>query len=93
MGWRGGGEGGRGKNFWVRKTKEAKGGGERWVSLGGKNSVPMGRGERIVVITPGGGGWGVEGGERMVEEGGKGGRAGLGGGSLASRREMEESSV
>jgi 5-oxoprolinase (ATP-hydrolysing) len=33
----------------------------RQVSLGGKNSVEMKPGERIIVMTPGGGAWGKEG--------------------------------
>jgi 5-oxoprolinase (ATP-hydrolysing) len=33
----------------------------RYISLGGKNSVEMKPGERIIVMTPGGGAWGKEG--------------------------------
>jgi len=31
---------------------------ERWINLGGKNTAAMKAGERIIVCTPGGGGWG-----------------------------------
>jgi 5-oxoprolinase (ATP-hydrolysing) len=34
---------------------------DRIVSLGGKNSASMKAGERIIIHTPGGGGWGAEG--------------------------------
>jgi 5-oxoprolinase (ATP-hydrolysing) len=33
---------------------------ERTISLGGKNSAKMGRGDRVVICTPGGGGWGAK---------------------------------
>jgi 5-oxoprolinase (ATP-hydrolysing) len=36
------------------------------VSLGGKNTAEMARGERIIVMTPGGGGWGRCGGKSNV---------------------------
>ncbi|PNS17487.1 hypothetical protein CAC42_8030 [Sphaceloma murrayae] len=90
-GLEGGGEGGRGVNYWVRKVGVSKdeavdGAGEgaeeeergrvdrktgegveweyRWVNLGGKNTAHMKAGERIVVCTPGAGGWGREGEEK-----------------------------
>lgn len=62
---------------------------ERRVNLGGKNTAAMQAGERIVVMTPGGGGWGVVGGERkvvgMVDP-----ERGWRKGSLASRIETQE---
>lgn len=89
-GLNGGGEGGVGYNFWVRRVPKSKGdsGGKaitnddekpeekghgddedvdeeeheyRYISLGGKNTASMSPGERIIIITPGGGGWGKEG--------------------------------
>ncbi|KAJ5674866.1 uncharacterized protein N7477_004800, partial [Penicillium maclennaniae] len=39
-----------GQNLWVRRTQDAHG--------GGKNSAQMRSGERIIIRTPGGGGWG-----------------------------------
>ena len=67
-----------GKNIWVRRVPRSssatqdrgKGGTEetveRKINLGGKNTAAMQAGERIVVMTPGGGGWGREGGERKI---------------------------
>lgn len=37
---------------------------ERWINLGAKNSAPMKAGDRIVINTPGGGGWGQVGAEK-----------------------------
>ena len=34
---------------------------ERWVNMGPKNMVQMQAGDRCVIHTPGGGGWGVPG--------------------------------
>lgn len=51
-----GGQGQEGLNLWVTKDEET--GEERRVNLGGKNTVKVRRGDRIVVMTPGGGAWG-----------------------------------
>jgi 5-oxoprolinase (ATP-hydrolysing) len=52
-----GGEGGAcGVNYWVRKTDD---GGERWINIGSRGQVDMQPGDRCVVHTPGGGGWGA----------------------------------
>lgn len=93
-------------NLWVRKVPKRgrRGGGadadtdtdkedweERRINLGGKNTASMQTGERIIVMTPGGGGWGSIGREskavkgRDVQEAWKKG-------SLAGRVEMQESS-
>ncbi len=53
-GMEGGGQGERGANYWVRRMQ----GGERWVNMGAKNMVRMQAGDRCVIHTPGGGGWG-----------------------------------
>ncbi|KAH8928481.1 Hydantoinase B/oxoprolinase [Atractiella rhizophila] len=71
-GLKGGGNGARGQNLWVKKGREEDGdagvkGGERIINLGGKQTVRMGRGDRIVICTPGGGGWGKEGGDRAAK--------------------------
>ena len=50
-GLEGGEDGLRGRNMWVRKSG-------RTVNLGGKNTAMMDAGDRIVVMSPGGGGWG-----------------------------------
>ncbi|KAI1344744.1 5-oxoprolinase [Xylariaceae sp. FL0016] len=39
---------------------------ERRINMGAKNSAPMKAGDRIIVNTPGGGGWGKAGGEKKV---------------------------
>ncbi|GAA5884844.1 hypothetical protein JCM6882_007118 [Rhodosporidiobolus microsporus] len=46
----------------------------RIVNLGGKATVRMGRGDRIVIETPGGGGWGKVGEEKTAKKGEKYGR-------------------
>ncbi|PWY86783.1 5-oxoprolinase [Aspergillus heteromorphus CBS 117.55] len=58
-GMNGGGPGARGANYWVRRVKGAADGEEwRWVNMGAKNMVRMAAGDRCVIHTPGGGGWG-----------------------------------
>ncbi|CAG8659549.1 10949_t:CDS:2, partial [Cetraspora pellucida] len=56
-GLRGGKDGAKGLNLWIRKgqIKEK----DRVLNLGGKNSIKVGVGDRVVICTPGGGGWGV----------------------------------
>lgn len=41
---------------------------ERIINMGAKNSAPMKAGDRIIICTPGGGGWGKSGEERAVDE-------------------------
>ncbi|EXJ79175.1 5-oxoprolinase (ATP-hydrolysing) [Capronia epimyces CBS 606.96] len=55
-GMNGGGPGQEGLNLWV--TKDEATGETRRVNLGGKNTVTVKSGDRIVVMTPGGGAWG-----------------------------------
>ncbi len=61
-----------GMNLWVRKVqkggrgKDAEQWEDRYVNLGGKNTANMQKGERIIIMTPGGGGWGNVGDERKV---------------------------
>ncbi|KAK0642822.1 Uncharacterized protein DIS24_g8686 [Lasiodiplodia hormozganensis] len=55
-GMNGGGDGSVGKNYWIRKDED---GGEEWISLGGKAVVDVAPGERVMICTPGGGGWGT----------------------------------
>lgn len=54
-GMKGGGNGGRGANYWVKKRPD---GSDRWINLGPKNMVAMDTGDRCVIYTPGGGGYG-----------------------------------
>ncbi|KAK4152553.1 putative oxysterol binding protein [Chaetomidium leptoderma] len=42
---------------------------ERTINLGAKNSAPMKAGDRIIVCTPGGGGWGRVGAEKALDRG------------------------
>jgi 5-oxoprolinase (ATP-hydrolysing) len=64
-GLEGGEDGQCGLNVWVRRisTADSECDEVRYqrVSLGGKNTAQMRKGERIVVMTPGGGGWGSPG--------------------------------
>lgn len=60
-GMRGGGEGGRGRNTWVQRD------GQR-INIGGKNSIRVDAGDRLVVETPGGGGYGVNQDTEEVEQ-------------------------
>ncbi|KAG8623020.1 hypothetical protein KVT40_007996 [Elsinoe batatas] len=110
-GLEGGGDGCCGVNYWVRKVgleegekvegKRDEKTGEgvrwvyRWVSLGGKNTATMKEGERIVVCTPGGGGWGRKG-EEVVERERvrvRDPREGWRGGSIAGRQAEAEASA
>ncbi|GME35860.1 5-oxoprolinase (ATP-hydrolysing) [Neofusicoccum parvum] len=55
-GMAGGRDGSVGKNYWIRRAEE---GAEEWISLGGKAVVDVSAGERVMICTPGGGGWGA----------------------------------
>lgn len=55
-GMHGGADGSRGANYWVKKIAD---GSERWVNLGPKNMVTMSTGDRCIIHTPGGGGYGA----------------------------------
>ncbi|KAL8872410.1 MAG: hypothetical protein Q9174_001954 [Haloplaca sp. 1 TL-2023] len=84
-----------GVNYWMRKVQKGGRGAdkEEWeyrkISLGGKNTASMVAGERIIVCTPGGGGWGKIGEEskavRRQDE-----QANWRKGSLAQRAETQE---
>lgn len=54
----GGKDGLRGQNFWYRRSEKGE---YRRVSLGGKTTVKVQRGDRVVILTPGGGGFGEKG--------------------------------
>lgn len=58
----------RGENYWIKQPREIDGDTiARKINLGGKATVKMGTGDRIMILTPGGGGWGKEGGEKNLE--------------------------
>ena len=56
----GGENGSSGANYWVQRTTNAEDGsvGERWINIGSRGQVDMQKGDRCVIHTPGGGGWG-----------------------------------
>ena len=78
--------------MWVRKD-DGEADGERIVNLGGKNTAAMRAGERIIIMTPGGGGWGCKGEEKeeLNEVWEKDPKAAWRGGSVASRAAIQES--
>ena len=66
-GLEGGEPGARGRNIWVKQPREedgdkveGDGGRARIINIGGKATVLMGKGDRMVIHTPGGGGWGTK---------------------------------
>lgn len=86
-----------GLNLWVRKVQKGGRGvdAEDWedrrVNLGGKNTASMQKGERIIVMTPGGGGWGSVGRESKAVKG-RDVQEAWRKGSWASRVELQETS-
>ena len=65
-GMEGGGPGSLGRNTWIKKLRLEDGDrdeksdmGMRDINIGGKASVFMGKGDRLLIETPGGGAWGV----------------------------------
>lgn len=66
---------------------------ERWINMGGKNTASMKAGERIVIMTPGGGGWGPVGKEKESGKSLQDPKHGWKGGSVASRQSEAEASA
>jgi len=64
-GMHGGLPGGRGANYWVKRNPD---GNDRWINLGPKNMVAMETGDRCIIHTPGGGGYGNVDERRAVQE-------------------------
>lgn len=95
-GLEGGGDAACGMNIWIRKIRTSGRSSntdeweERRINLGGKNTASMQAGERIIVMTPGGGGWGKAGQESKAVKG-KDVREAWSKGSLAQRMEAQES--
>ncbi|KAH0828674.1 Hydantoinase B/oxoprolinase-domain-containing protein [Lanmaoa asiatica] len=55
-----------GRNTWIKQRRQGDGDlvanedqGPRHVNIGGKATVFMGKGDRLLIETPGGGGWGI----------------------------------
>jgi len=61
---------------------------ERRINMGGKNTAAMKAGERIIIHTPGGGGWGKVGEKKESRDRGRDPKHAWKGGSHASREEM-----
>ena len=61
---------------------------ERRINLGGKNTAAMKAGERIIICTPGGGGWGKVGDKKETKEKGQDPKLSWRGGSHATREEL-----
>ena len=92
-------KGGRGEEKGKEDGKKREGEGEneeetveRYISLGGKNTASMKAGERIIVITPGGGGYGEPGQEKQLQRK-KDHEQSWKKGSLAERLATQESSI
>ncbi|KII85442.1 hypothetical protein PLICRDRAFT_44744 [Plicaturopsis crispa FD-325 SS-3] len=69
-GMEGGGPGGLGRNTWIKKARQGDGdlpegtrpedADTRNINIGGKATVLMGKGDRLLIETPGGGAWGAK---------------------------------
>ena len=82
-----------GQNIWVRRVQASDGRWEeRHISLGAKNSAYMQPGERIIIRTPGGGGWGRAGDTSQLLEK-EDARHAWRGGSIAHRVATQEASI
>lgn len=106
----GGEDGACGMNLWVRQVpRKASAEDEqreqqlendnvretRIINLGGKNTAKMNPGERIIIMTPGGGGWGIKGqgqgqGVKQTERRAQDSKAAWRKGSLATRIQLQE---
>ncbi|EEB96709.1 hypothetical protein MPER_04112, partial [Moniliophthora perniciosa FA553] len=75
-GMEGGGPGGMGRNTWIKRLRQEDGdfddggaagsGGTREINIGGKATVWMGKGDRLLIETPGGGAWGASDGGALL---------------------------
>ena len=64
----------------------------RYINLGAKNTASMRPGERIIIHTPGGGGWGKEGEQNRLQDK-KDPKQSWKGGSVAGRQSTAEASA
>ncbi|KAN0125841.1 Hydantoinase-B domain containing protein [Russula decolorans] len=76
-GLEGGGQGGLGRNIWIKQGREEDGDATvdgipnaREINIGGKATTRMGKGDRLRIETPGGGGWGLPGEEGGIQSDG-----------------------
>ncbi|KAJ6182407.1 hypothetical protein N7485_001049 [Penicillium canescens] len=82
-----------GQNLWVRPVQRTDGSlDETYINLGAKNSAQMQAGERIIVRTPGGGGWGLPSNKSQILRQ-EDARHAWRGGSIANRVATEEASI
>ncbi|CAL5874894.1 uncharacterized protein PFLUO_LOCUS9196 [Penicillium psychrofluorescens] len=89
----GGGDAQCGQNIWVRRIPKPDGRWEeRHINMGAKNSAQMQPGERIIVRTPGGGGWGQPGDQSDIRNE-RDARHAWHGGSIANRAATQEASM
>lgn len=68
----GGGPGGLGRNTWIKKLRQGDGdlgdqnpAETREINIGGKATVWMGKGDKLMIETPGGGAWGADSGPNL----------------------------
>ena len=89
----GGKDGVRGVNTWLKTeySQEKKALITRKIYLGGKASIKVAKGDRIVIMTPGGGGYGLPGSEVADEEEKEYRKTTLGSGSIGMRSAIMES--
>ncbi|OBA23088.1 Hydantoinase B multi-domain protein [Metschnikowia bicuspidata var. bicuspidata NRRL YB-4993] len=90
-GLNGGGDGARGQNIWVRQIKDEQGNvvDHREVNVGGKATVTAQVGDRFIIRTPGGGGFGAETDKIISERKLHGNYGFVGTGSIALRNEAQ----
>ncbi|OGE54653.1 hypothetical protein PENARI_c005G09950 [Penicillium arizonense] len=82
-----------GQNLWVRPVQRTDGSwDETFINLGAKNSAQMQAGERIIVRTPGGGGWGLPSNKSQILRQ-EDARHAWRGGSIANRVATQEASI
>lgn len=82
-----------GQNLWVRPVQRTDGSwDETYINLGAKNSAQMQAGERIIVRTPGGGGWGLPSNKSQILRQ-EDARHAWRGGSIANRVATQEASI
>ena len=73
-----GGPGGLGRNTWIKQPRKEDGDlpedssdssiTPREINIGGKATLFMGKGDRLLIETPGGGAWGAPKGDNRVHE-------------------------
>lgn len=88
-GLNGGEDGERGLNLWIKMEKDSSGNvvSQSVINIGGRNTVDVGVGDRVRILTPGGGGYGVADSTSVLPKSCKGTIIGkVAGGSLVNRR-------